>query len=473
MAVNNVSVQDKPAMTASLRAVIFVLGASGFLAVLDGTAVTSSLPALSGAFGTDLAAVVWVTSVYLMAAGTALPLVGWASDRFGGRATFLAGLTLFVLGSVLVALSWSLPSLIAFRIVQGLGGGILEPASVALAARLAPSNAVGRVMSQFSMVINIAPVVGPFVGAALSDVGWWRMIFWLNVPLGVLIAVVSWRMISADAGRPDGPERAAAPDVLGMALLAPGVAGVLLAINRSEVSGSGLLVAVSGGAGVVLLAGYVVHALTGRRPPVLDLRLLSNTAYRAALLVMCCVGTLMYLQLSLLPVIAESRYGLVGFAQGLLTGSLGLGLLLSMSNAGSLSDQWGPRRLVVGGSVISAIGFATVAAVLGAAPLWLVMALLLAIGLGFGCVAAPTFASVYRTVGAAKAAQATTALFVAAQLFAAVGVTVTGLVLRRGAAAAATGYLVLAAVAVVAGLLAVRLPGRPNRAGAEGTVAGR
>lgn len=471
MTVKNKSEQGNQTLDARLRALIVALGASGFLAVLDGTAVTASLPALSGAFGTDLPAVVWVTSAYLMAAGTALPLVGWASDRFGGRATFLTGLVLFVAGSVLVAVSWSLPSLIVFRVIQGFGGGLLEPASIALAARLAPPAVVGRVMSQFSMVINIAPVVGPFVGAALSDAGWWRLIFWINLPLGLVIAVAALRLVAVDAGRPTDPQPPAPPDVLGMVLLAPGVAGVLLAINRSEVPGSTVLVAVSGAVGVALLTGYVWHALRTRRTPLLDLRLLRIGAFRAALLVMGGVGTMMFLQLSLLPVVAESRFGLTGLSQGLLTGSLGVGLLISMSRSGALSDEWGPRPLVVGGSVVTAAGFVVIGTVVGDSPLWLMMVLLLVTGLGFGCVAAPTFASVYRTVGPDRVAQGTTAMFVVVQLFAAVGVTLTGLVLRSGVEGAGRGYLLLAGIAVVAGVAALALPGRASRADAAGSVA--
>src|SRR6187549_2706713 len=150
--------------TRSTSPALVALGLAALLAVLDGTVVAVALNPLARAFDAPLTTIVWVTIGYLLAVASVLPLLGWAAARFGGRAVFLAGLALFVLGSALSAAAWSAGSLIAFRVLQGLGGGLLEPMSLALAAGLAGRDRVGKVLGTMSMIINVAPVLGPILG---------------------------------------------------------------------------------------------------------------------------------------------------------------------------------------------------------------------------------------------------------------------------------------------------------------------
>jgi EmrB/QacA subfamily drug resistance transporter len=438
------------------KILIAVLGAAAFAAVLDGTAVTASLVTLGESFQADLATIVWVTSAYLMAAGAALPLVGWASDRFGGRAVFLAGLGLFVGGSLLTATAGNIGSLVAFRVIQGFGGGLLEPAALAVAAALAPPDQVGRVMGRCSLIINVAPVVGPLLGTVLADNGLWRLIFAINLPLGALIVFAALRWVPAVVSeRTPTP-----PDVRGMLLLAPGFVAVLLMVNRWGAGTATVTVVIAGLIGAALLAGYLVHAPRSRVTPVLELRLLRIPAFAAALTGMAGVGFLMYSQLTMLPLLAESRFGQTGLGRGLLTAALGVGLVISMSNAGGWSDRVGPRPLVTTGAVVTSAGLATVAVVQASWPLGAVMAVFVVIGLGFGSVAAPTFASIYRTLAPEVAAQGTTAMFIVVQLFASVGVTVMGLLIDDGMTQTGTVFIVLAAVAAALAVNGLRLPGR-------------
>ncbi|MDF0529757.1 MFS transporter [Tsukamurella sp. 8F] len=446
----------------NIGGLVSLLGAAAFLAVLDGSAVTASLDALSTSFRTPLEAIVWVTTAYLMACGAVLPLVGWLVARLGGRTTFLIGLVAFLAGSLLTGAAWSLPSLLVFRMLQGLGGGILEPAAIAVAAASAPRERVGWVMGRFSLIINIAPVLGPLLGALLSDHGLWRAIFLVNVPVGAAILLVALRVLPR--AEPANTE-AARPDLLGIALLAPGFTVGLFALNRWGAGGSAAVAWWSALVAAVLLVSYVLHALRTHRTPVLDLRLLRIPELAAALGVMATVGFTMFTQLTVLPMLAETRYGLHGIARGLLVSALGVGLLVSMVNAGRLSDRFGPRPLVVGGSLVNAAGLALVAVVHCSWPLPALLAVFVVIGLGFGSVASPSFASVYRTLSPEAAAQGTTALFMTVQLFASLGVTVLGAVLG---AAARDGYTwtfaVLTVVALAAATLGARLPGRARAA---------
>lgn len=435
------------------------LALAALMAVLDGTAVTASLDVLRISLGSSTSVIVWVTSIYLISASLALPLVGWASARFGGRRLVLAGLGLFVLGSVASGLAGSVEVLIAARVMQGFGGGLLEPAALALTAQLAPREQVGKVMGLMSLVINLGPVLGPLAGGLLADAGLWRWIFLGNVPLGLVVAAVVFRVVPAD----DEGDHSVRADVRGMLLLSPGFAMLLLSINRWGESGqlsAASLLAMSGGA--VLLGAYVRHALGAVRAPVLDLRLMRIRPYAAALAVMSGVGVTMYGQLTGLPAFAARVHHLDGLARGSLVAALGVGLLASMTIASRISDGTGPRVLVRTGGLVAAPMLALFALGSGSWPVWLLAIVLFVEGLGFGAVAAPTFASVYRTLSPEDAAQGTTGLFITVQLAASLGVTVVGLLAdRAGAHQTSLLFLLLAGVVLLMSALGGLLPGRP------------
>ncbi len=444
---------------ARTRLLVAVLATAAFMAVLDGTIVGVALADLADEFGSPIGTIAWVTAAYLLAAGLAMPLSGWSVDRFGGRRTFLVGLGLFVAGSLLSALAGSVVTLVAFRVLQGLGGGVLEPTSLTLAARAAGSRRMGRVMGFLSLIINVAPVAGPLIGGLLAGSGHWPWIFLINLPIGV--AVLGGALLLVRPDRPTGPVQR--PDVRGMLLLSPGFVALLFAVDRLGLRSDGWSVAVPAVAGIVLLAGYVVHALRSTGPAVLDLQLLRYRRFAGGLAVMALVGLTMYSQLVALPLYAGEVRGLTGAAQGLIVCGLGLGLLMSMGTAGRISDRTGPRPLVRGGAVVTGIGFAVFAAIGHAWPVWAVTVLFLGVGLGFGAVAAPTFASVYRAVPPESIAQATTAMFISVQLAASVGVAVVGLLIDRlDVAAFPVLFWILTGGTVAMAALSSLLPGRPD-----------
>ncbi|MBL7497917.1 MFS transporter [Frankia sp. CN7] len=488
------------------------LGLAALVAVLDGTVVSVALRTLAEDFDAPLTTVVWTSVGYLLAAATMLPLLGWLTARFGGRAVFLAGLGLFGLGSALATLAWSAESLIAFRVVQGLGGGLLEPTALLLAARLAGQSRVGRVLGTISMIINVAPALGPLVGGLLLATGHWQWIFLVNIPLCLGLLAIALAFIPPDrparagaargeavAGGADAPAASGGPgdldqsaassdapsggaaagesasgeapepgdaapvaDVRGLALLTAGYVAVLLALTRAGQAGVGPAVAVAAAAGVTLLAGYAWHALRSPVAPAFDLRLLRRPGFGASLAVMSCVGLLMYSQQAALPIFGEEHHHLRGVGQGLLVCALGLGLFVSMSWGGRLSDRTGPRPLVRVGAVATAAGLATFALTHDRLPLAAVFVLFVAIGLSFGLTASPTFASIYRILPPAEQPQGTTALFMSVQLSASLGITLLGLLQARAGGDWLTwlfGLLTAAALAMLA--LSRRLPGRP------------
>ncbi|HEY2794378.1 MAG TPA: MFS transporter [Micromonosporaceae bacterium] len=428
---------------------LVALASAALLAVLDGTVVAVALQPLSRAFGAPLTTMVWVTVGYLLAAASMLPLLGWATARFGRRRVFLTGLVLFILGSALSAAAWSAPALIGFRMIQGFGGGLLEPMSLALAAAISPKESIGRVLGLMSTIINVAPVLGPIVGTLLLQAGSWRWLFIVNLPAGLIVLVLALTLVRVD--EPDRETPAPRADVRGLALLTSGYVLVLFALNRS-----GWIALAVALIGVVLLAFYVRHALTARVTPALDLRLLRRPGYGASIAIMGLVGLIMYGQLTSLPLVAAAR-GATGLQRGLFVTALGIGLLVSMSNGGRISDRTGPKRLVgIGGAVTAVLLglFVLVGPSLGTVALF---ALFIAVGLGFGATASPTVASVYRTLPLADQAQGTTSMFMTVQLAASLGVTLLGLL-------PTDRFFTLLAVAAI-GIVALsrRLPGETDQ----------
>jgi EmrB/QacA subfamily drug resistance transporter len=438
-------------------AVVGVMAAAAFMAVLDGTIVTVAIDSFTSTFDASVATIGWVSVGYLLAAAVSLPVSGWAVERFGGRRVFLVGLALFVVGSLLASVAWSAGALVAFRVVQGFGGGALEPTALTLAARTADGRRVGTVMGFLSLVVNVAPVLGPLLGGLFIEGGHWRWIFLVNVPLGIAVAVVALLVVPDDPGDPG----AARSDLKGLGLLSPGFALVLLAIERIGVGAAWWQVAVTAVAGAGLLVWYVARARRVSRP-VVDPAMFAHRGFASSVGVMALVGFLMYSLLVALPLYARDVHGREGIAQGVLVTALGVGLLVSMALAARASDVVGPRRLAGPGALVTALGLAVVVVVQDSAGMVVLLPVFVAVGLGFGAVAAPTFSSVYRTVPTDRAAQATTTMFIVVQTSASFGVTVIGLVMSRlGADAYGLLFTILAVDAALMALLSRLLPGAP------------
>ena len=197
-------------------AAVVVCGAA--MTILDATIVNVAIERLAVAFDARLATIQWVSTAYLIALASVIGLAGWASDRFGTRRTFMVAVSAFLAGSLLCGLAWSAGALIAFRVLQGLGGGLVMPVGMTILARAAGPERMGRVMALVGVPMLLAPAVGPALGGLLIDGGSWRLIFFVNLPIGALALVLAARVLPREttAGGP--------LDVRGLALLSPGLA---------------------------------------------------------------------------------------------------------------------------------------------------------------------------------------------------------------------------------------------------------
>ncbi|MEO3805819.1 DHA2 family efflux MFS transporter permease subunit [Nonomuraea sp. B1E8] len=473
------SIPPDDRMDSRLLGMIGVILLGGLLGILNSTMAAVAIDTLAGAFATSLSTVGWTSTGFLLAVTATIPFTTWAVDRFGGRRLWLAGLSLFLAGSLLAGLAWNVGSLITFRVLQGLGAGLLDPLVLILLARAAGPRRAGRVMGLMGVVLSLGPVLGPIAGGAVLAGLSWRWMFLLSVPVGLVALLLAVRVVPAD--EPSHGPSGASParlDVVGLALLGPGFAAVVLALSQTAEQGSfaAWQALLPLGAGVLLLAGYAVHALRSRpmgsparrrNPPLIDLRLFANRGFTASVTIMGLGGLSLFGALFALPLYYQQAHGHGVLAAGLLMAPLGLGGSIAMPLAGRLSDRIGARGLAIAGvtvALLSALSFTRMGA--HTPEIWPALAAL-SIGLGSGCFSAPTMGSLYRTLPESMVAQGSSVLYMLNQLGAALGVAVVTLILQT-AGDVITGFhgifwLVVTMLVIVLAVIPL-LPGRPPRA---------
>src|SRR3954465_15776489 len=209
---------------------VVILGA--IMSILDTTIVNVAIDALGRAFHAPLSTVQWVSTGYMLALATVIPLTGWGSERFGTKRLFLLSVFLFLVGSALCGAAWSAESLIFFRVIQGLGGGMIMPVGMTIMTQAAGPQRVAGVMSVIGVPMLLAPVIGPVLGGWLVDDVSWRWIFYVNIPVGILALVLAFRILETDR-----PQRHPKLDVLGLALLSPGLAALVYGLAETASNG--------------------------------------------------------------------------------------------------------------------------------------------------------------------------------------------------------------------------------------------
>ncbi|AUY52709.1 DHA2 family efflux MFS transporter permease subunit [Streptomyces sp. CB01881] len=454
----------------ALRRLISVILLGGTMGIIDGTVVAVGVNTLAQHFHTSLSTVGWVSTGYLLALTVAIPVTTWAVGRFGVKRLWLFGLVLFLAASLAAGLAWNIASLITFRVVQGLGAGILDPLLLMILARAAGPTRAGRVMGLMGVVLSSGPVLGLIVGGVVLEALDWHWIFFINLPLGAAAFLGALRVLPVD--EPAGQENPVRLDLVGVALLGPGFALLVLAMNQAADHAAFTVwpVLVPLAAGAALLAAYAVHALRERgTPPLIDLRLFTRPSFSAAVSVMTLIGMATFANLFILPLYYQQLHGRGALGAGLLLAPYGIGCAAAMPLAGRLSDRLGPRALARWGAVAGAVGVLVLTTIgSGTSDVWPVLGAVV-FGVGLSFVGAPTMGSLYRTLPPHLVPQGSSALFILNQLGAAVGIAVITLILQTvGGGSTAGGFhgaywFVFGAVALILGA-SFLLPGLPEPA---------
>jgi EmrB/QacA subfamily drug resistance transporter len=429
---------------------------------LDSTIVNVALATLGREFNVPPTMTEAVVVGYLVSLAVFIPASGWLGDRFGTKRIFLAALALFVVASALCGQARSLEQLVAFRVLQGAGGGLLTPVGMAMLYRTFPPAervAVGRIL-MFATILG--PASGPVLGGFLIENFSWRWAFYVNIPVGLIAFTVG--LLFLREHREPEPRRF---DLPGFVLGGVGLGLVMYALSEGPQRGwTSVSIVAPGVLGLLALIAFVIIEL--RVPaPMVQLRLLHNTLFRTTLTVAFFASAGFIGTLFLVPLFLQVVRGASPLEAGLATFPEAIGVVVSTQIVARLYPRIGPRRLMAGGLVWMATAIALLGLVGVSGSLWQIRALMFGVGFGMAYVFLPNQAASLATISRADTGRATTFTNIQRQVGAALGVAVLSSVLvavgLAGAGAAdpaayRIAFFVAAGFALVASVLALRVP---------------
>lgn len=401
---------------------VVMLGA--IMSILDTTVINVAIDRLATDFKSSLTTIQWVVTGYTLALAAVIPVTGWASDRFGTKRIYLWSLALFVIGSVLSGLAWSAGSLIFFRVLQGVGGGMIMPAVMTIMTKKAGPHRMGRVMGALGVPMLIAPIVGPVLGGWLVDDVSWRWIFFINLPIGIVAFLLAQRVLDRDEPQPGHKL-----DWLGMLLLSPGLTLLIFGLAESSSDGFGAaLLWAPIAVGAVLIVSFLRHSWTTDNP-LIDIRTFTHTRAGAAAGTFMLFSIAFFGSLLLVPLYYQSVRGEGALQAGLLLVPQGLGAMITMPIAGKLTDRFGPNKLAAAGIPLVVIGISPFAFVTADTSYALLTSFGFVLGLGMGLSMMPTMTAAMQAVPPAAIARTSTAMNIIRQSGASIGTAILSVIL--------------------------------------------
>jgi EmrB/QacA subfamily drug resistance transporter len=424
---------------------VVVLGA--IMSILDITVVNVALPTFQTVFAENAAnplpysTVAWTVTAYTLALATVIPLTGWAADRFGTKRLYTLAIVLFTAGSALCASASTIEMLIGFRVLQGLGGGMLMPLGMTIMTKAAGPQRMGRLMAILGIPMLLGPIMGPILGGWLIQHASWHWIFLINVPIGIVAVIYALLALPSDS-----PQPSESFDVVGMLLMSPGLALFLYGI--SSIPGEGTFfskkVAVPATIGVIMLLLFVFHAF---RPahPLLDLRLFRNRNLTVATLTMFLFACAFFGGLLLVPTYFQEVRGETTLGAGLLVAPQGIGAMVTMPIAGALADKFPVGRIVPFGLLAIIGGMFTLTQVSSTTPYIQIIATLFVMGLGMGATMMPVMTSALKTLRRHEVARGSTLINIIQQVGSSFGVAIISVVFTNNLAETQLGGAAIAA----------------------------
>jgi EmrB/QacA subfamily drug resistance transporter len=401
---------------------VVLLGA--VMTILDITVVNVAIDRLAIDFNASLTTIQWVVTGYTLALAAVIPLTGWAADRFGTKRLYLTSVVLFTIGSILCGAAWSAGSLIGFRVLQGLGGGMIMPAVMTIMTHKAGPQRMGRVMGILGVPMLIAPIVGPILGGWLVEDVSWRWIFFINVPIGIVAFLSAYVVLDRD--RPQPTHRL---DWLGMVLLSPGLTLLIFGLAESASYGFGSLRSWGPtAAGVVLIAAFLRHSWT-TEAPLIDIRTFTHTRAGACAGVFLLFAIAMFGSLLLVPLYYQVVRGQSALEAGLLMAPQGFGAMITMPIACKLTDHYGPWRLPAAGLPFAVVGLIPFAFVTDTTSFVVLCVASFVLGLGMGLAMMPTMTAAMQAVPATAIARTSTAMNIIRQSGASIGTAILSVIL--------------------------------------------
>lgn len=428
-------VDREPAITRQQLLVSLGVMAGIAVAALDSTVVGTAMPTIIGQLG-GIEQYGWVFAAYLLTATTTVPIFSTLADQHGRKPIFLVGLALFVGGSALSGLSGSMAELIAFRAIQGLGAGAVQPIAFTIVGDIFEPRQRARIQGLFSSVWGVAAVVGPAIGGIITATVGWRWVFYLNVPVGLLAAT-----LIATVHREGGERRRHRLDLLGATTLTGGVA--LLLLFASEVSEARSLtppVAAPGIASIVLLIAFARNE-TRATEPLISLALLRRPIVAAGLAVGTLAGIVMFGLTAYVPPLVQGVMGGTPLEAGLAVGAMSLGWPIGSIAAGRAILRVGVRPVVLLGTFLLFAGSGILVAAGVVTWLWFVATAAAVVGLGMGLTTTPLLVGAQTAVAWNERGQATGLLQFSRTIGGAVGTGLLGALLSTAVGPTASAVL--------------------------------
>ena len=408
--------------TPALLRVMAGLMLSLFVAAMDSTVVGTALPTIARELG-EFQLYPWVFSGYLITATTTVPIWGRLADRYGRRIVLLTGVAIFVAASMLCAASPGMAALIAFRTLQGVGAGCIQPVVFTLVGDIFPLPQRARLQGLFSSMWAIAAIIGPALGALFVSTIGWRWIFLINLPVGL---VAGGLIFSHREARPSSAAGTGI-DLRTVILLTAGIALLLWGLGTGSQSATPVWWAI--GVAIVMLAGFGLVETRSHRP-LLPLDLLRHPVIGPAVLVGAIAGTVMFGVTAYVPLYVQQVLGGSPYAAGVAVGAMSIGWPLASTTAGFILVRVGYQRLVLAGGLALVAG----ASVLALAPeaggvLWMSAGALI-IGIGMGLFTAPLLIVIQASVNWNRRGAATALNQFSRTIGGAVGVSLMGVLLQ-------------------------------------------
>jgi EmrB/QacA subfamily drug resistance transporter len=418
---------DKLDATVLKIAGVVVLGA--IMSILDITVVSIALPTFQVQFDATYAQVAWTMTGYTLALATVIPLTGWAADRFGTKRLYMLALLLFVLGSVLCSMAWGITSLVFFRVLQGLGGGMLMPLGMTIMTRAAGPDRIGRVMAVLGVPMLLGPIAGPILGGWLIDAASWHWVFLINLPIGIVALIYAAMVLPKDSPTPSETF-----DFVGMLLLSPGLALFLYGVSSTPSTGTLLAakVLVPAIIGLALILVFVLRSLSGRvEHPLIDLALFKNRQLSVAVITMSLFAIAFFGAGLLFPAYFLQVRGETTLDAGLLLAPQGIGAMLTMPLAGVLADKTGAGKIVLAGITVIAVGMAVFTQVSADTSYVLLLGALFVMGLGMGATMMPIMTAALQTLTDHNLARGSTLMNIVQQVAGSIGTATMSVLLTN------------------------------------------
>lgn len=456
-----------------------MLGTS--MAAIDNSIVNVSLPVIRKEFNVDIAGIEWVVTAYMISFCLFIPMTNWLKKRIGYFNLFLGAVVLFTIGSMLCSLSQSLSMLVAARVIQAIGGGVISPVSLAILSESYPAEKRGSAIGWWGIGNVMGPAIGPTLGGVLTHYFGWESIFWVNIPIGLLVMFLTIRYLKFLKLQPNSKP---AFDVGGYIYFAIFIVAIQYTVSAISKTGPGSWQLWSGLV-VTIVSLRLFLRSAKKEQPLIDLSVFKSPVFVKAAFIIIIRSVALFGGMFFLPFLLQGLLGYTAIQSGLLLLPNALMMLVTRPFAGRMADKGLIRNISVAGIVIVSISFILFAHIEVGAALWMILLPMIIRGVGMSFLVAPVSTALLNSVTAEQTASATLMNSLLQQVGGSLGIALSGVIhafitnyyLQKHTQAVAEHYalqdsfLISAFVILLAIVPAIKLPEKKPDATLQRAVA--